>query len=79
MPRFAANLTMMYQEHSFLDRFAAAARDGFTAVEYLFPYEYPAATLAAQAQRAWPAPGAFQLAAGRLESRRTRHRGPARP
>ncbi len=47
MPRFAANLTMMYTEHSFLDRFAAAARDGFTAVEYLFPYEYPAATLAA--------------------------------
>jgi hydroxypyruvate isomerase len=47
MPRFAANLTMMYTEHSFLDRFVAAARDGFTAVEYLFPYEYPAATLAA--------------------------------
>jgi hydroxypyruvate isomerase len=48
MPRFAANLTMMYTEHSFLDRFAAAARDGFTAVEYLFPYEHPAATLAGQ-------------------------------
>jgi 2-dehydrotetronate isomerase len=48
MPRFAANLTMMYSEHSFLDRFAAAARDGFTAVEYLFPYEHPAAALAAQ-------------------------------
>ncbi|MGA3334452.1 MAG: 2-oxo-tetronate isomerase [Terracidiphilus sp.] len=47
MPRFAANLTMMYTEHVFLDRFAAAARDGFTAVEYLFPYEHPAATLAA--------------------------------
>jgi hydroxypyruvate isomerase len=47
MPRFAANLTMMYQEHKFLDRFAAAAHDGFTAVEYLFPYEHPAATLAA--------------------------------
>ena len=47
MPRFAANLTMMYQEHSFPDRFAAASRDGFTAVEYRFPYEYPAATLAA--------------------------------
>ncbi len=47
MPRFAANLTMMYTEHSFLDRFAAAARDGFDAVEYLFPYEHPAATLAA--------------------------------
>jgi len=47
MPRFAANLTMMYQEHSFLDRFAAARKDGFTAVEFLFPYDYPAATLAA--------------------------------
>jgi hydroxypyruvate isomerase len=48
MPRFAANLTLMYTEHSFLDRFAAAARDGFTSVEFLFPYEFPAATLAAQ-------------------------------
>jgi len=48
MPRFAANLTMMYTEHKFLDRFAAAARDGFTAVEYLFPYDFPAATLAAR-------------------------------
>jgi hydroxypyruvate isomerase len=48
MPRFAANLTLMYMEHSFLDRFAAAADDGFDSVEYLFPYDYPAATLAAQ-------------------------------
>lgn len=40
MPRFAANLSMMYTEHAFLDRFAAAARDGFEAVEYLFPYEH---------------------------------------
>ena len=47
MPRFAANLTMMYAEHAFLDRFAAAAIDGFTAVEYLFPYEWPAERLAA--------------------------------
>ena len=46
MPRFAANLTTMYTEHSFLDRFTAAARDGFEAVEFLFPYEYPAAVLA---------------------------------
>ena len=46
MPRFAANLTMMYTEHSFLDRFGAAARDGFTAVEFLFPYEHPAETIA---------------------------------
>jgi len=48
MPRFAANLSMMYTEHAFLDRFAAAAADGFRAVEYLFPYEWPAATLAAK-------------------------------
>ena len=46
MPRFAANLTMMYTEHSFLDRFAAVARDGFKAVEFMSPYEHPAATLA---------------------------------
>jgi hydroxypyruvate isomerase len=42
MPRFAANLSMMYTEHDFLDRFGAAADDGFKAVEYLFPYAYPA-------------------------------------
>jgi len=45
MPRFAANLSMMYTEHDFLDRFAAAARDGFQAVEYLFPYDHPAAEI----------------------------------
>lgn len=48
MPRFAANLTMMYREHDFLDRFKAAAADGFKAVEYLFPYDYAADTLAEQ-------------------------------
>ncbi|EEG07097.1 2-oxo-tetronate isomerase [Pseudogulbenkiania ferrooxidans] len=48
MPQFAANLTMMYTEHDFLDRFAAAARDGFRAVEYLLPYDYPAADIAAR-------------------------------
>lgn len=45
MPRFAANLTMLYNEHSFLDRFSAAAKDGFQAVEYLFPYEFDAKVL----------------------------------
>jgi hydroxypyruvate isomerase len=40
MPKFAANLTMLYNEVDFLDRFAAAARDGFKGVEYLFPYAY---------------------------------------
>ena len=42
MPRFAANLSMLYNEHAFLDRFAAAAKDGFKAVEYLFPYAFDA-------------------------------------
>lgn len=45
MPRFAANLSMMYVEHAFPDRFAAAAADGFTAVEYLFPYDHRARQL----------------------------------
>jgi 2-dehydrotetronate isomerase len=48
MPKFAANLSMLYTEHAFLDRFAAAATDGFEAVEYLFPYEHPTAELAAR-------------------------------
>jgi 2-dehydrotetronate isomerase len=48
MPQFAANLSMMYTEHAFLDRFAAAAADGFKAVEYLFPYEFDRAVLARQ-------------------------------
>ena len=42
MPRFAANLTMLFNEVDFLDRFAAAASAGFRAVEYLFPYDYEA-------------------------------------
>ena len=46
MPQFAANLSMMYAEHPFLDRFGAAAADGFTAVEYLFPYAHPQEDLA---------------------------------
>jgi hydroxypyruvate isomerase len=46
MPAFAANLTMLYTEHDFLDRFAAARADGFDGVEYLFPYGYPAERLA---------------------------------
>ena len=46
MPRFAANLTMLFNEVPFLDRFAAAAEAGFDAVEFLFPYPYAAAELA---------------------------------
>ncbi len=40
MPRFAANLTMLFTEHDFLDRFEQAAKAGFDAVEFLFPYAY---------------------------------------
>jgi hydroxypyruvate isomerase len=42
MPRFAANLSMLYNELDFLDRFAAAAQDGFQGIEFLFPYAYGA-------------------------------------
>ena len=45
MPRFAANLSMMFNELPFLDRFDAAAKAGFKGVEFLFPYEYPAAEI----------------------------------
>ena len=46
MPKFAANLTMLYNEIDFPDRFKAAAGAGFRGVEYLFPYAYPKAQLA---------------------------------
>jgi hydroxypyruvate isomerase len=48
MPRFAANLTFLFTEVPFLDRFAAAARAGFKAVEYMSPYEHPADEIAAR-------------------------------
>ena len=48
MPKFAANLTLLYNEHAFLDRFAAAARAGFSGVEYLFPYDFDKNQLAEQ-------------------------------
>ena len=50
MPRFAANLSFLYTELPFLDRFEAAAKDGFKAVEYLFPYAWPARELVARLQ-----------------------------
>src|SRR5258708_12279835 len=48
MPRFAANLGFLLAEHPFLDRFAAASRAGFRAVEFAAPYEHPAAELASR-------------------------------
>jgi hydroxypyruvate isomerase len=45
MPRLAANTSMMFNELPFMDRFAAAAKAGFKGVEFLFPYEHPAAEI----------------------------------
>ena len=50
MPRFAANLTMLYNELPFLDRFGAAAKSGFKAVEFLFPYDFAAQEIAQRLQ-----------------------------
>jgi len=47
MPRFAANLSFLFQEFGFIDRFAAAAAQGFAAVEFMFPAEHAPATVAA--------------------------------
>jgi hydroxypyruvate isomerase len=52
MPRLAANLSMLFPELDFLERFAAAARAGFRAVEYQFPYAWPAHEIAARARDA---------------------------
>jgi len=51
MIKLAANLTMLYNEIDFLDRFDAAAKSGFTGVEYLFPYAYPKEQIAERLQR----------------------------
>jgi len=46
VPNFAANLSMMFQDIDFLDRFDAAARAGFKGVEFLFPYDHPPEAIA---------------------------------
>jgi len=51
MPRFCANLTMLWNEHAFMDRFAAAAKAGFRGVEYLFPYDFDRKQLAEALKR----------------------------
>lgn len=64
MPRFAANLTMLFTEHPFLDRFAAAAQSGFKHVEFLFPYEHPANEVRAALHEAGLGQVLFNLPAG---------------
>ena len=52
MPKFAANLSMMFQEiPNFLDRFDAAAKAGFKGVEFLFPYDFPPEAIAEKLEK----------------------------
>ena len=64
MPRFAANLSFMFTEVPFLDRFEAAAKAGFKAVEFLFPYEYPKQELATRLKANGLTQALFNLPAG---------------
>jgi hydroxypyruvate isomerase len=68
MPRFAANLTMMFNEVPFLDRFEAAAEAGFTAVEFLFPYQYQAKDVGDRLHRCGLTQALFNLPPGNWEA-----------
>jgi hydroxypyruvate isomerase len=64
MPRFAANLSMMFNEVPFLDRFKAASDAGFKAVEFLFPYEHLPEEVASKAKAAGVEIVLFNMPAG---------------
>jgi len=68
MPRFAANLSMMFTEVPFLDRFEAAAKAGFTAVEYLFPYDHPAEAVGERLHRNGLTQALFNLPPGNWDA-----------
>src|ERR1700686_1925972 len=68
MPRFAANLSMMFNEVPFLDRFDAAAKAGFTAVEFLFPYDRPAEAVGERLHRNGLTQALFNLPPGNWEA-----------
>lgn len=68
MPNFAANLSMMYTEVEFRDRFSAAAKDGFKGVEFLFPYEWPAADVAEWREAAGVTQALFNAPPGSWEN-----------
>lgn len=67
MVKFAANLSFMFTEVDFMDRFEAAAKAGFKAVEYLFPYEYDKAELAARLKGAGLTQALFNVPPGSWE------------
>src|SRR5918993_224458 len=64
MPKFAANLSMLFTEHPFLERFERAKAAGFRAVEFLFPYEYEIAAIARELRRNELEQVLFNLPAG---------------
>jgi hydroxypyruvate isomerase len=64
MPKLAANLSMLFTEYPFLDRFDRAAEAGFTGVEFLFPYEEDAADIVERLERNTLALVLFNLPAG---------------
>ena len=80
VPRFAANLSMMFNERAFLDRFDAAAQGRIRGLwSSCFPTSFPAVELTRRLERRGPDPGAVQHAARRLGERRARAGQPARP
>ena len=68
MPRFAANLSMMFNEVPFLDRFDAAATARFTAVEFLFPYDHPAEAIGERLRRNGLTQALFNLPPGNWDA-----------
>jgi hydroxypyruvate isomerase len=68
MPKFAANLTFLFNELPFMDRFSAAADAGFRAVEYMAPYPYPAEQLKAELDNSGLVQALFNLPAGDLDA-----------
>lgn len=64
MPRFSANLSMLFTEQPFLARFAQAAQAGFTAVEFQFPYAWPIDVLCQRVSQAGVQPVLHNLPAG---------------
>lgn len=68
MPKFSANLTFLFNELPFMERFAAAAQAGFKAVEYMAPYPYPAADLQAALKANGLVQALFNLPAGDSDS-----------
>src|SRR5579859_6246678 len=64
MPAFAANLTFLWSELPFLERFESASEAGFARVEYMFPYEHPAAEVRARLRDSGLEQVLFNLPAG---------------